>query len=50
MYKNNKLLIFYTTDLCHTLKEDIYKGTQEKAIAAVHGLCPFKQWTGSETL
>ena len=50
IYKNSKLVILYTNNLHHMLKEDMYEGTHEEAVAAVHRQDPLKQWTGSETL
>ena len=50
VWRDTKVVIFYTNDLAGTPSEPILDGGTDEAIALVRGLSPLKRWTGSETL
>jgi len=50
VWKDSKLVVFYTNDLASTPSRPILDGTSDEAISCVRGVAPVKQWTGSETL
>ena len=50
IWKDRKIVIFYTNDLKFTPTEDIICGKRPDAVDAVHGLAPIKRWTGTESL
>ena len=50
IWKDKKIIPFYTNDLAFTPNLDILEGTLPEAVRAVHGLAPLKRWTGSESV
>lgn len=50
LWKDSKLVMFYTNDLAHTPSEDILHDTSEEAIRCVNGLGPLHRWTVTEML
>ena len=50
LWKDSKLVMFYTNDLAHTPSEDILHDTSEEAIRCVNGLGPLHRWVGTEML
>lgn len=50
VWKDSKIVIFYTNDLAKTPSEPILDMNDEEAISCVHGLCTVHRWTGNEVL
>lgn len=50
VWKNSKIVIFYTNDLANTPGEPILDMNNEEAVSCVHGLCTVHRWTGNEVL
>jgi hypothetical protein len=50
VWKDSKVVIFYTNDLASTPSRAVLDGTDQEAIDCVHGLAPVWRWTGTETM
>jgi sporulation protein YlmC with PRC-barrel domain len=50
IWKDSKIVIFYTNDLSSTPSEPILDGGNEEAILCVRGLGIFHRWTGNENM
>lgn len=50
IWKDSKIVIFYSNDLKATPSNAILKCTSGEAIACVHGLANLERWTGVESL
>ena len=50
IWKDKKIIPFYTNDLAFTPNLDILEGNLPEAVRAVHGLAPLKRWTDSESV
>ena len=50
IWKDSKLVLFYTNDLESTPSVSILDGKSNEAISCVRGLAPLKRWTGIETM
>lgn len=50
VFKDKKVVLFYTNDLRNTPAELVMKQDDHRAIECVHGLYPVKRWTGQENL
>ena len=50
VWKDKKVIPFYTNDLAFTPDADILYGDDPQAINAVHGLAPLKRWCGTESM
>ena len=50
IWKDKKVIPFYTNDLAFTPDADILQGKDLQAINAVHGLAPLKRWCGTESM
>ena len=50
VWKDTKVVVFYTNDLCHTPSREILDMDDAEAIDCVHGLVPIDRWTGNEPL
>lgn len=49
VWKDKKVVIFYSNDLAGTPSDHILDGSSDEAIKCVHGLLPIKRWTGVES-
>ena len=45
VYKDSKIVIFYTNDLAQTPSKPILYSTEAEAVTCVHGLAKMKRWT-----
>jgi len=50
VFKDSKVVLFYSNDLCENPEEPILLGTDERAIRCVGGLAKISRWTGTENL
>lgn len=50
VFKDSKLVLFYTNDLFENPPQPIIMGTDERAWRCVHGLAKISRWTGTEML
>ena len=46
VWKDSKVVVFYTNDLSNTPSTSVLDGTSDEAILCVRGLAPLKRWTG----
>jgi hypothetical protein len=45
VFKNAKVVVFYTNDLLENPPEPILRGSDERAIKCIHGLAKISHWT-----
>jgi hypothetical protein len=50
VFKDSKVVIFYTNDLFEMPPEPLLQCTDERAVKCVHGLAKISRWTGIEML
>jgi len=50
VFKDSKVVIFYTNDLFEMPPEPMLQSTDERAIKCMHGLAMISRWTGTEVL
>lgn len=50
MFKDSKVVIFYTNDLADTPTADVLDGDSEEAIRCCHGLATANRWCGNEVM
>lgn len=50
VWKDTKVVVFYTNDLCDTPTRAILDMDDDEAKHCVHGLAPIERWTGNESL
>ena len=50
VFKDSKVVVFYTNDLLENPPEPILQGSDERAVKCVHGLAKISRWTGTEVL
>ena len=50
VWKDSKVVVFYTNDLASTPPSAILDGTDEDAIFCVNGLAELERWTGTESM
>ena len=50
LWKDRKLVIFYTNDLAHTPSKDILDDTNEERVCCVNSLGPLRCWVGNAKL
>ena len=50
VWKDSKVVLFYTNDLAATPSQPIMEGTERESIACVNGLAQLSRWTGEEIL
>jgi hypothetical protein len=50
VFKDSKVVIFYTNDLLENPPEPIIDDSDNRAIKCVHGLSKISRWTGTEVL
>jgi hypothetical protein len=50
IFKDSKVVVFYSNDLFETPPEAVLHGSDERAVNCVHGLSTISRWTGTEVL
>ncbi len=50
IFKDYKVVVFYSNDLFETPPEAVLYGSDERAVNCVHGLSTISRWTGTEVL
>jgi hypothetical protein len=50
VFKDSKLVLFYTNDLLENPPEPVLLGSDAQAVQCVHGLAKLSRWTGTEVL
>jgi hypothetical protein len=50
IFKDSKLVLFYTNDLLENPAEPVLLGSDAQAVQCVHGLAKLSRWTGTEVL
>jgi len=50
VFKDSKVVVFYTNDLAEDPPEPILMGSDDRAVKCVHGLAKISRWTGTENL
>ena len=50
VWKDSKVVVFYTTDLAATPTRPLIDGTDAEAIMCVNGLAALGRWTGNESM
>jgi hypothetical protein len=50
VFKDSKVIIFYSNDLFQTPPEPMLQESDTRAISCAHGLARISQWTGTEVL
>jgi hypothetical protein len=50
VFKDSKIVLFYTNDLVEDPPEPVLLGSDERAVKCVHGLAKLSHWTGTEVV
>jgi len=50
VFKDSKVVVFYTNDLASNPPEHVVQGSDERAWTFVHGLAKISRWTGNEKM